>query len=176
MKNVLSRILSESDKNKVGTINEGLIAGNLYKFGYEVFVCDNRDPNYDIILRKDGKENVLESKLDRDVEKYNNFYFEYWNYTYSRKTGINNDDLNTLYSHTYSENGKYYCLIAKRKYFIDAIRKILSADKEKIRQYDNIYQSYKGIQGDTAYIVDKNTFLKCFKGFKIELLPAFRWK
>lgn len=56
------------------------------------------------------------------VDKTGNFYFEYWNYTYSRPTGINNNDLNTLYSHTYIENEQYYHLLSKRKYFIDAIK------------------------------------------------------
>ena len=165
-------------KNIKGTINECLIAGNLSKYGYEVLVNNDRNPEYDILLKRNGIEYLLECKLDNQVSRFGNFFFEYWNYTYGRKTGINNNDLNTLYSHTYycKEDNKWYCLIAKRMTFVKTIQKILAIEPDKIKQYNNVYYSSDGIKGDAAYIINKDTFIKYFKGYNIILIPAYRWK
>lgn len=165
-------------KKKAGTMNELLIAGNIYKKGYNTIVPNDNNRNYDILIDKDGKHNVIECKLDNIANIYDNFFFEYWNYTFNRPTGINNSNLDTLYTHTYysKEERKYYFLAGKRKLFVEAIQKILSKESEDIRKYEHTYYTYKGITGDAAYIVKKDTFLKYFKGYNLPLEPVYRWK
>lgn len=162
-----------TNKNKLGTANELLISGNLTNRGYYVKVLNDRNPNYDLLIKKDGKQNFIECKLD--LYPSNNLYFEFWNFTYNRKTGIDNDNQNTLYSHTFKMNGKYYAIIAKRKVFISAVKQIKKNFPEKIYRYNNTFFRDGTIKGDAAYIVDKDIFLKCFKGQIIELKPLFRW-
>ncbi len=168
----------EDSKKVAGTINELLIAGKLYKKGYKVLVTNDNNRDYDIIIEKNRKRNVVECKLDNTAHIHNNFFFEYWNYTFNRPTGINNSDLNTIYAHTYynKEKGKYYLLIGKRRLFIEAIQNILSKEPNDIKGYEHSYYTYKGITGDKAYIVKKDTFIKYFKGYHSELEPSFRWK
>lgn len=158
-------------KNQKGTLNECLIADKLLDSKYKVRVLMNDNPNYDLIISKDGKTNEIECKLDNTAHLTGNFYFEYWNYTHNRKTGINNDNLNTLYTHTYynSDAKYYYFIYGKRKQFVRAINKVLENAPDKIRKYDHIFDTYKGIQGDAAYIVDINTFLSYFDGVPIQL-------
>lgn len=161
------------NKKKAGTINELLIAGTLSKLGYDINVPDDNNRDYDIIVSKDGKHNYLECKLDNTAHIYSNFYFEYWNYTFNRPTGINNTNLNTLYAHTYFNNDdkRYYFLSGKRMIFVEAIKTILSKEPNSIRKYEHTYISYNGLVGDSAYIVKQDTFMKYFKGFNIPLLP-----
>ena len=168
----------ENPKKKVGTVNELLIAGNLYKKGYNAVVQNDNNKDYDILIDKDRKHNIIECKLDNEVHRYDNFFFEYWNYTYNRPTGINNSNLDTLYTHTYYNNKerKYYFLAGKRKLFIEAIQMIRIKEPKYIRQYEHTYYTYKGIIGDAAYIVKKDTFLKYFKGYNLPLKPLYRWK
>ena len=64
-------------KNIMGTINECLIAGNLSKYGYEVLVNNDRNPEYDVLLKRNGIEYLLECKLDNQVSRFGNYYFEY---------------------------------------------------------------------------------------------------
>jgi len=52
----------------------------------------------------------------------------------------------------------------------------LAIEPDKIKQYNNVYYSRDGIKGDAAYIVNKVTFLKYFKGYNIILIPVYRWK
>lgn len=118
-------LTKHSNKKYRGLSNELLIAGNLHKAGYATKVLNDFNPNYDIEATKGDKKYYIECKLDALVEHTNNFYFEYWNYTYNRPTGINNSDLNTFYSHTYKADGKYYHLIATRKHFIEALKNAL---------------------------------------------------
>lgn len=182
--NIINYLLNEFSKNKAnskkvaGTINELLIAGNLFKKGYNTTVPNDNNKDYDILIDKDNKHNVIECKLDNEAHRYGNFFFEYWNYTFSRPTGINNSNLNTLYTHTYynKEEKKYYFLAGKRILFVEAIQKILYKEPKDIRQYEHAYNSIKGITGDAAYIVKKDTFLKYFKGCNLSLQPTFRWK
>lgn len=166
------------NKKKAGTINELLIAGTLSKLGYDINVPDDNNRDYDIIVSKDGKHNYLECKLDNTAHIYSNFYFEYWNYTFNRPTGINNTNLNTLYAHTYFNNDdkRYYFLSGKRMIFVEAIKTILSKEPNSIRKYEHTYISYNGLVGDSAYIVKQDTFMKYFKGFNVPLLPVYRWK
>lgn len=177
--NYLNRILNNNNisKNQIGTLNELLIAGNMYNRGYKVNVTNDRNPYYDIIISKDDKVQYLECKFDKQANRYGNFYFEYWNYTYSRKTGINSDDLNTLYSHTYYnvKEQEYYHLIGKRKQFIKAIRYINSNHPDKVRNYEHTYRNYNSLSGDAAYIVDIDTFLTYFTGYNLKLVPSFKW-
>lgn len=167
-----------NNKNKKGTINELLISGNLAKKGYNTIVLNDKCKDYDIFVEKDNKSNYIECKLDNTAHIYDNFYFEYWNYTYNRPTGINNSNLDTLYTHTYynKEERKYYFLAGKRKLFVEAIQKVLCNDPNDIRKYENIYNTYNRITGDAAYIVSINVFMKYFKGYNLPLLPIYRWK
>lgn len=171
---MIDRIFNiQKNKNLLGTANELLISGNLNYIGYTTKVLNDRNPNYDIHIAKDSKYNYIECKLD--IYPSDNFYFEYWNFTYNRPTGINNDNLNILYSHTYKKDGEYFAIIAKRKTFISTIKQILKDFPEKIRRYNNTYYVNGEIKGDAAYIVDKEIFLKCFKGNNIKLRPIFKW-
>ena len=137
------------NKNTQGLINELLVSGNLSKVGLQCRVLNDKNPNYDIEITKDNRVYYLECKLDLMAEKTGNLYFEYWNYTNSRKTGINNDNLNTLYSHTFYYKGRFVMLIAKRRQFVNTVRKC----KGK-RAYDKTYIKNGRIVGDKAYIVD----------------------
>lgn len=164
---------NQKNKNLLGTANELLISGNLANKGYQTKVLNDRNPNYDISITKDNQTNYIECKLD--LYPSNNFYFEYWNFTYNRPTGINNENKETLYSHTFKRNGKYFAIIAKRKIFIDVLKQILKHHPEKIRRYNNTYYVNGSLKGDRAYIVDKDIFLKYFNGAIIELQPQFKW-
>jgi len=159
------------NKNRKGVINELLMCDNLLTNGYETTVLNDNNPNWDMLLTKADRKFYLESKLDNTSHITGNFYFEYWNYTFSRKTGINNDNLYTLYSHTYYDiqQDKYFYLIGTRKQYIDAIGQILALEPTKIRNYDNTYYGLSGVKGDAAYIVNKETFLSYFQGYNKEL-------
>lgn len=174
--NYIDKCLSKGTTKQKGTGNELLIAGNMYKYGFNVQVLADNSPNYDIKISKGNKTNYIECKLDMLVDKTGNFYFEYWNYTYNRPTGINSNDLNTLYSHTYKVDGQYYHLISKRSNFIDAIRQAIAKESDKVRIYNNTYYINGKVTGDKAYIIDKATFLKYFKGCNKKLSASFRWK
>jgi len=63
----------------------------------------------------------------------------------------------------------YFFLIGTRKQYVEAIKSILATQPTKIRKYDNTYYGLSGIKGDAAYIVDRETFLMQFTGFKREL-------
>lgn len=163
------------NKNYKGLLNELLISGNLHNAGYITQVLNDFNPNYDIKAINGDKLYYVECKLDGLVEYTNNFYFEYWNYTYNRPTGINNNDLETIYSHTYKTGDKYYYLIGKRKYFIKALKEVFKYEPDKVKIYNNTYYVKGNVSGDKAYIVDKDTFLKYFKGYNRQLKASFRW-
>lgn len=172
----ITKVLTRnSNKNYKGLSNELLISGNLHKAGYTTKVLNDFNPSYDIKATKADKQYYIECKLDALVEHTNNFYFEYWNYTYNRPTGINNNDLETIYSHTYKIDGRYYHLIAKRKHFVKALKEVLKYEPTKVKIYNNTYYVNGKVTGDKAYIVDRNTFLRYFKGYNRQLNPSFRW-
>lgn len=159
-----------NNKNNQGLINELLVSGNLSKFGLSCKVLNDNNPNYDIKVSKGNRYNYLECKLDLKVEATRNLYFEYWNYTNNRKTGINNDNLNTLYSHTFVYNGQFSMLIGKRQLFIDCLKRC----KHK-KSYNHTFIKNGRIMGDKAYIVKVDEFVDLFQGHKKILKAVFNW-
>lgn len=115
---MIDYIFNTDNKNLKGLANELLISGNLHNKGANTLVLNDCNPNFDIKINKGNKTNYIECKLDTKAEKTNNLYFEFWNYTYNRPTGINNKDLNTLYCHTFKYGGKWVYILNKRKVFI----------------------------------------------------------
>lgn len=166
-------MLLQDDKFKRGLYNELLISGNLNKKGLQTKVLNNHCPDYDIMIKKDEKQNFVECKLD--AMESDNFYFEYWNYTYNRPTGINNINLNTLYSHTFRINNEWFYIINFRKYFIQIIKDIINKHPNKIRTYNKTYFIEGKLMGDKAYIVDKQTFLSYYSGKIHKLELSLKW-
>lgn len=170
--NITLRILlHQNDKFAKGYINELLVLGNLSKFGFTGKVLHDNNPNFDIVICKHKKKNYIECKLDLFSRYSPNFYFEVWNYTYNRPTGIINEDMQSLFSYTYFRDNKPYLLIARRKIFKETLQKIMEVEPNKINAY---YRKYRnGFISDKAFIVNADTFLKYFTGFKIEIKPSF---
>lgn len=162
-------------KNQKGLFNELLISGNVHLHNIDTKVLNDHNPNYDIEISKDGKHTFIESKLDMKSEQTDNFYFEYWNYSHNRPTGINNSNLLTLYSHTFKRNGKWYFIINYRKTFIQILKQIKAKYPNKIKKYNNVYYNKGMMFGDMAYIVDTETFLSMYHGKVHEMKLAIRW-
>lgn len=154
-----------------GTVNELLIAGNLIRYKFKVNVNEDNNPNYDLTINKGNKTSYVECKLDNRSHITGNFYFELWSCTFNRYTGVLNNDMNTVYSHTYCINGEYYALIGKRKLFYEALKQL----KPYIKHYNNTYKINGKLKGDKAVIINKKLFIKHFKGYNIKLKPKFAW-
>ena len=99
----------------------------------------------------------MECKLDRLSERTGNFYFEYWNYTYNRPTGINAEDRHTLYCHTFKKGGEWCFIINTRQRFINTVARCLIYNK--VKEYLNTYDIAGKVVGDKAFIIDRETFL-----------------
>lgn len=102
------------DKNLKGALNELLVCGNLCKLGFAARVLNNKNEAYDIAFSYKDRNYKCECKLDLLSETTGNFYFEVYNYTYSRPTGIINEDMQTFYTHTFFSDGKCFFLFGKR--------------------------------------------------------------
>lgn len=119
---LIKYIFDKADNTfNVGYYNELLISGNLIKKGLRTKCLHNYNPNYDILVGNDKTTKGMECKLDLLSQKTNNFYFEYYNYTFNRWTGIYNEDMNSLFSYTYMDNGKFFALMGKRQTFKEAV-------------------------------------------------------
>lgn len=136
---------------------------------------NDKNPNWDIRVNKDKLSTYVECKLDTMSEKTNNLYFEYWNFTYNRPTGINNKDLSTLYSHTFKLNNEWYYIVNYRKQFIKTLLSIIKNEPSKIRPYNNTYYIHSKLVGDKAYIVDVDTFFKYYKAKTYKMNLLLRW-
>lgn len=112
--NIKAILNNTNDKNLLGTLNELLITGNLCRLGFAAYVLNNKDENFDVSFSFKDKNFKCECKLDMRAETTNNFYFEVFNYTYNRPTGLFNKDMQTFYTHTYFKNGVCYFLFGKR--------------------------------------------------------------
>lgn len=170
-----SILIKDKDKFKRGLSNELAISGNLSQKGIQTKVLNDKNPNYDIEICKDGSTNYIECKLDALADKTNNFYFEVFNYTYNRPCGICNTDTNTLYCHTFKLNGEWHYIINYRKAFIKVLKMMLSNYPDRIRQYNHTYFINGKLVGDKAYLVDIATFLQLYNGKQYTLNAAFKW-
>lgn len=167
--------LNYKDKFQKGLANELAICGNIHQLGYDTKVLNDHNPNYDISIIKDGKQNYIECKLDTRSDTTHNLYFEVWNYTYNRKCGITNDNMLSLYCHTFRKDGVWYYIINYRKTFVNIIKTILKEFPDKIRQYNNTYFINGQLVGDKAYIVDMGTFLSLYTAKVHTMNISFKW-
>jgi hypothetical protein len=172
MQEILDNILiKENNKNKKGLSNELLINGNLKLKGHNGHVLNDHNPNYDIIADKFE----IECKLDTLSDKTNNFYFEVYNYTYNRKCGICNDNMKTIYCHTFKLNGIWKYIINYRCIFVNVLKEIKNKYPDKIRAYNNTYFIDGQLVGDKAYLVDIETFFTIYKAKVYDLHLALQW-
>lgn len=172
---IMDSILINGDKFKRGLSNELAISGNLFLKGIQTKVLNDNNPSYDIEIFKDGSTNYIECKLDALADKTKNFYFEVYNYTYNRPCGICNDDLKTLYCHTYKIDGNWHYIINYRQVFIKVLKQMLSNYPDRIKPYNHTYFINGKVVGDKAYLVDISTFLQLYKGKVYTLDIAFKW-
>lgn len=187
-KEMINDNLLSSDKAYKGAVNELLVSGTLSEYGYTTLVKNDHDPSSDIRLSKNGQILNLECKLDTLSQNTGNFYFEEYNYTYDRYTGIGiNDD--SLFSYTYKYGNEWYFMIARRKTFKKLILDIAKEDKSKVRRYDNTFEKIdrykngkikcKRTVGDTALIVNRDIFIDRFRNtdkcYIKEIKPCMRW-
>lgn len=156
--NTEEQLLSK-DKFESGHYNERLIAYNLNLSGHKVTVLNDNNPMYDLQM---DDTIFIECKLDRMQSP--NFYFEYYNYTYNRPTGIDSYDKDTYYCHTFRYNGKWCYIYNTRKIFIKTVKQIRNTYPDKIRCYNKTYTINNRTVGDKAFIIDKDTFLNCYVG------------
>ncbi len=159
---IIDELLTIKDKLTKGEINELIICDQLAHRGYNCRWLHDNNPNWDLQIKKGNCTNYVECKLDGKAT--DNLYFEFWNYTNNRPTGINNKNLSSLYCHTFKYKGEWCFIINYRKAFINTLAKIQKEDESKIKAYNKTYHINNKLCGDKAYIVNIETFLKYYQG------------
>lgn len=171
----LNDILNKGNNNRKGLCNELLIMGNS---GYNGKVLNNNSPYADIeFINNERKTNFIECKLDLLSKTTSNLYYEIYNLDNSRITGILAPDMTTLYSHTFYYGGKWCFIIAERQEIAETLRMIYKKEPDKIKPHIKKPYNYVGKdRGDIAYIVDKETFIRYYKGEIKPLKLSLMWE